>query len=588
MTMQRGILGLILLVLGLTAAPLYGAASAAPAVQAEQDGRQVRVTGVAPPNSEVALIVLSSATVPVHADQTAADADGAFRFAWTPGGWSAGTYEVRVTGDRLESPLTVRLAYVPEDGQGGDSGGDSGGDGSDGNNDGGSGGDSGDADGQPGGGQGQPAEPSGTGMAEVEPTERGARIRLGGNESGERLPDGLWTSAVHMLTSRTADSADARLNREIAIELPDGTNGEGGIELPAAELLAAVTEELADRTTLVVRLGQVEYALPLDVLLDAAEAWSEKAARQGGSSAADGLRLRIDIRKAGAGTFPGLGDMRLLGEAYRFEIRSIGLPSDMEWKRFTDRFATRKLPLQRLPASGYAAGYYWEEGMTEPAFVPLRLEQQDGVNYAVLTRAGNSVYYAAESAAPALSDIAGHWAEPTLRRLAAQRLVHGMPDGTFRPDAPVTRAQFAALLARATALAHAPTAAAGPGFADVRSGDWHAGAVQAVASQGWMAGFGDGRFGPDGMLTRQEAAAALHRIWTQANVAHTPAGAPNFADRSGIAPWAADAVSALAEIGILQGTPDGRFQPERALTRAEAASLLSRLLEALGWTHGQA
>jgi hypothetical protein len=82
----------------------------------------------------------------------------------------------------------------------------------------------------------------------------------------------------------------------------------------------------------------------------------------------------------------------------------------------------------------------------------------------------------------------------------------GYPDGTFRPDALMTRAQFSRLLWR---LAGSPAAAGHP-FSDV--GPWVHGAVSWMAAENLATGWPDGTFRPDGPLTRAQASRMLYRI----------------------------------------------------------------------------
>jgi hypothetical protein len=168
----------------------------------------------------------------------------------------------------------------------------------------------------------------------------------------------------------------------------------------------------------------------------------------------------------------------------------------------------------------------------------------------------------------------GHWAAQEIGVLAARDVIAGYPDGSFKPEKPLTRAEIAALLAKFLGLKTAETTSA---FSDVPPGAWYAGAVAAVQSEGLMSGAG-GKFRPDAALTRQELAAVALRLAGLSVQDLSPA----FADAAEIAPWARRAVATAAMAGLMSGVGENRFAPKAPVTRAQAAAILYRLAERLG------
>lgn len=171
-------------------------------------------------------------------------------------------------------------------------------------------------------------------------------------------------------------------------------------------------------------------------------------------------------------------------------------------------------------------------------------------------------------AAPEFTDIEGHWAETELRSWIAAGLAGGYPDGTFRPDEAVTRAEFAAFVNRAFAT---PRAAQGADFPDVPADAWFYQEVSNAVEAGLMSGYPDGTFRPQQNIIRQEAAAVLSRLLNLA-----PAPGQVFADADEIASWAQNAVAAVSAAGIMGGYPDGTFRPLAPITRAETLVTLDR------------
>lgn len=182
-------------------------------------------------------------------------------------------------------------------------------------------------------------------------------------------------------------------------------------------------------------------------------------------------------------------------------------------------------------------------------------------------------------AAQPFSDVHTHWSRHYAAALDARTILSAFPDGTFRPDNAVTRAEFTKMLVAALADPLPPAVVNNlpPVFADVSSGHWARSFVEAAWERGWIQGRGFKRFTPDQPISRAEVAVLTARA---ANLPATP-GTPRqqFTDTSSIPDWAVAAVTATSGSGLLVGYPDGSFRPDQAMTRAEASALLVRLLQ---------
>lgn len=197
----------------------------------------------------------------------------------------------------------------------------------------------------------------------------------------------------------------------------------------------------------------------------------------------------------------------------------------------------------------------------------------------------------AEGTKPAAppKDIAGHWAEALIEEALAKGIVSGYPDGTFRPNASVTRSEFAVLLSKALGLASeaaaaddsagSPAIAPAPGFADAASiPAWAAPHIAAVAAKGWISGYEDGAFRGGRTITRAELAVIVARALGDAeSAAGAEPAEPAFADAADIPAWARAQVAQAARAGLLQGRGGGRFVPLGQATRAEALKLVLAL-----------
>lgn len=171
----------------------------------------------------------------------------------------------------------------------------------------------------------------------------------------------------------------------------------------------------------------------------------------------------------------------------------------------------------------------------------------------------------------ASNDIAQHWAASTIHQWISAGYISGYPDGSFQPDAPITRAEFVSL---ANKVFHLDTAS-NVSFSDVSSTHWAYKAIQTAVSNGYAAGDENNAFYPDRQLTRAEAASMI------AGLTHIAASdtALHYSDNSQIPLWAENAVAAVSQAGIMKGFPDGTFRPQSSITRAEAVTALSEAVK---------
>ena len=157
----------------------------------------------------------------------------------------------------------------------------------------------------------------------------------------------------------------------------------------------------------------------------------------------------------------------------------------------------------------------------------------------------------------------------TALRQDSDPFMEGYPDETFKPDAPITRAEVAQLLSRRL---DAPARKAAVRFGDVNPDAWYAEAVSELAGLGYLKGGPDGNFRPDAPITRAEMAALLVRF-AEGKVE----AAASFSDVPA-SHWAYDAINTAAAYGWINGVGEGRFSPDRPITRAEAAKLMCAVL----------
>ena len=156
-------------------------------------------------------------------------------------------------------------------------------------------------------------------------------------------------------------------------------------------------------------------------------------------------------------------------------------------------------------------------------------------------------------------------------------MMHGVGDGLFDPEGDTSRAMIVTILWR---LEGAPASgeAENP-FRDAEDGAWYADAVIWAAVQGIVGGDAEGLFRPTAPLTREQLAAILYRYAQYRNLGFpdTPADPPDYPDADKISPWAEEAMLWCVTNGVIHGS-DGRLHPGGEASRAQLATMLLRLL----------
>ncbi|MEM8808475.1 MAG: family 10 glycosylhydrolase [Cyanobacteria bacterium P01_G01_bin.38] len=172
-----------------------------------------------------------------------------------------------------------------------------------------------------------------------------------------------------------------------------------------------------------------------------------------------------------------------------------------------------------------------------------------------------------------MRDIQNHWAQDCIEKLTEQGLITGYPDGTFKPEQPVTRAEFATLVIKAFPRAASRSAIR---FVDVPANHWAAATIQTAYETGWLSGYPGNRFRPNQPIPRVQAVIAL-----AAGLGYEPSHpteiilAQAFGDAAAIPNYARDKVAAAVEQQLVVNYPEvRRFRPNQPATRAEIASFL--------------
>jgi hypothetical protein len=170
------------------------------------------------------------------------------------------------------------------------------------------------------------------------------------------------------------------------------------------------------------------------------------------------------------------------------------------------------------------------------------------------------------------SDITGHWAETKIQNWINDDLIAGYPDGTFKPQQNISRAEFMRLVNVAFDYTEVDTIA----YTDVQPGLWYYSEVAKAKAAGYIVGYDDGTMKPENPINREEAAKIISTVKDLASDAATVS---NYSDKAVISDgWGKDYVGAVTTAGIMKGYPDDSFMPKGNITRAEAVFALDNAL----------
>lgn len=240
---------------------------------------------------------------------------------------------------------------------------------------------------------------------------------------------------------------------------------------------------------------------------------------------------------------------------------------DLDWLALTvDR--------QEVPVELASDKRSFSYELPDDEFHKLTLKVGRGSEYAALTtlETGDPA-----SLADSFLDMTGHWAEKSVNYLYTQGIVSGFSEGGtlyFSPEQQMTRAEFAVLLTKFKKLQPSEETV---GLADEgQIPAWALTSIRAAVKAGLMSGRAEGSrlvFDPNAPITRTEVCSVLSRTLTGGY----PKASLTAKDAGQIPAWGLDAFRQMAALGVVSGYDDGTLQPNKSVSRAEAAQMLYKL-----------
>lgn len=168
-------------------------------------------------------------------------------------------------------------------------------------------------------------------------------------------------------------------------------------------------------------------------------------------------------------------------------------------------------------------------------------------------------------------DYEGHWAQDAIQRWLDMGYVTGYTDGSFKPEGFVTRAEFVRMINNSFGF----TETAEIAFVDVVEDNWYYKEIQKALKAGYITGVSETQFAPTDYITREQAAIIIARIL---NIKGNESMADVFIDSSQISIWSKEYVGTASELQLIKGYEDNSFKPQDYIKRSEAVTFLDRVL----------
>ena len=171
------------------------------------------------------------------------------------------------------------------------------------------------------------------------------------------------------------------------------------------------------------------------------------------------------------------------------------------------------------------------------------------------------------------------WAYESITKMTKEGIMSGYRNGTFKPNDPLSREEAASLFSNM--IGETPSIMLASSFSDITSDRWSSLAIESVARANIISGYGDNTYRPEQYMSRQEFAVVADKfLHYQGYRTEDPTALDtiHFSDQKFIAPWAQSSVRELALLGFINYSTKGLFNPEKYITRGEAAEITYRLL----------
>ena len=264
------------------------------------------------------------------------------------------------------------------------------------------------------------------------------------------------------------------------------------------------------------------------------------------------------------------GGYALVVNPVKFEVKCTNEEKTVSVTKFSG-YVERKIAIpEGIDPSKVTTGVVLNSDGTF-SHVPTKIVEIDGKYYAEIKSLTNSDYTVIYNEMK-FNDIKGHWAEEAINDMGSRLIISGVGDNKFEPEREITRGEFSTIIVRALGLMRTGEGIAA--FEDVSSDKWFYDGIGIASTYDLISGYGNGKFGPNDMVTREQAMVIIGRAMKVAGIEETH----DMLDVEGASEWAKAEISKCISSGIMPEEMNG-LDLKGDISRGEVAAMVRLLLE---------
>ncbi|WP_261131741.1 S-layer homology domain-containing protein [Bacillus sp. Marseille-Q3570] len=273
----------------------------------------------------------------------------------------------------------------------------------------------------------------------------------------------------------------------------------------------------------------------------------------------------------------------LISQPIDFSLQIVENGTSTTVTSYGDQFVERRIPINNPSDLDDMMVVVLDPVNKTYQSVPTTIEQdENGQYWAIFHRNGNSIYALVKTSEKQFEDVGDHWAKGDIEDLVSKMIVKGVNDKEFEPERSVNRAEFAAMITRSLGLLSNKDGNQNV-FSDVESSEWYNEAIYAAHDSSLIYGYEEGTFKPLNTLTREEMITMVIRGLELVNGEQSPdlTLLSSYNDGSEVGEWAKERLAIAIDQQIVNGKTAEVLAPKDTVTRAEAATVINRLLTQL-------
>ncbi|RXZ84062.1 hypothetical protein EBB07_02935 [Paenibacillaceae bacterium] len=404
-------------------------------------------------------------------------------------------------------------------------------------------------------------------------------------------PDSIGNSSVTSLNGQTVFTVKVNPQRLADMLAGDSSGtvvtiaGDEEVIVFIGQLDGRMVKQMEEKSAVLeVRTKRAVYTIPAGLLnIDAL------AAQLGSSVALEDIVMRIEVAQPPQDSISSIenaarrGGFALVAPPLSFTVTASYGDKSIEVDKFNE-YVQRAIAIpDDANPNRITTGVALEADGTV-RHIPTKIAHKNGVYWAEISSLTNSIYSVVWNPQN-FADVAGHWSKAEVNDMGSRLIVNGVGEGKFNPDQKITRAEFAAIMVRGLGLKPMDGNSV---FSDVNSSDWHSSYILAAHAYGLVNGYEDGRFRPHDFITREQAMVMMAKAMAITGLKdriddQSEGSLERYSDASAVSAWARSAAVDCVESGIIAGRANGELAPGSAVTRAEAAAVVRRLLQESGF-----